>query len=82
MFHEKSPYLFQLIPPNNNLYATRSYQSKKTPSFKIRHVFKDSYFLAVITEWNDLDANIQNYSSINVFKKELLKFIRTEPNST
>ena len=29
-FHEKSPsYLFQLIPPNNNVYATRSSQSNK-----------------------------------------------------
>ena len=33
--HKKSPtYLFQLIPPNNNNYATRSSQSNKTSSFK------------------------------------------------
>ena len=42
--------------------------------------FKDSFFPTVISEWNSL--NIQNSSSINVFKKELLKFIRPEPNST
>ena len=64
IFREKFPsYLFQLIPPNNNVYATRS-----SP--------------AVISEWNSFDINIQNSSSINVFKKELLKFIRPEPNST
>ena len=44
--------------------------------------FKDSFFLAVISEWNSLNVNIRNSSSINVFKKELLKFIRPEPNST
>ena len=84
IFHEKSPsYLFQLIPPNNNVYATRSSQSNKISSFKTRHnFFKDSFFPAVISEWNSLNIDIRNSSSINVFKKELLKFIRPEPNST
>ena len=84
IFYEKSPsYLFQLIPPNNNVYATRSSQSNKIPSFKIRrNFFKDSFFPAAITEWNNLDINIRNSSSINVFKKELLKFIRPEPDFT
>ena len=82
IFHKKSPsYLFQLIPPNNNVYATRSSQSNKISSFKTRHnFFKDSFFSAVISEWNSLDINIRNSSSINVFKKELMKFIRPEPN--
>ena len=81
-FHEKSPsYLFQLIPPKNNVYATRSSQSNKIPSFKNRHnFFKDSFFPAVISEWNNLDINIRNSSPINVFKKKLLKFIK--PKST
>ena len=39
--------------------------------------FKDSFFPVVISEWNSLDINIRNSSSINV-----LKFIRPEPNST
>ena len=84
IFHEKSPsYLFQLIPPNNNVYATRSSQSNKISSFKIRHNFlKDSFFPALISEWNSLDINVQNSYSNNVFKKELLEFIRLEPNST
>ena len=84
IFHEKSPsYLFQLIPPTNNVYATRSYQGNKIPSFKTRRNFsKDSFCPAVISEWNSLDINIRNSSSINVFKKELLKFIRPQPNST
>ena len=66
--HEKSPsYLFQLIPPNNNVYATRSFQSNKILSFMTRHnFFKDSFFPAIISEWNSLDINIRNSSSINV----------------
>ena len=84
IFHEKSPsYLFQLVPPNNNFYAIRSSQSNKISSFKTGHnFFKDSFFAAVISEWNSLDVNIRNSSSINVFKKKLLKFIRPVPNST
>ena len=76
-------YLFQLILPNNNVYTKRSSESDKIPSFKIKHnFFKDFPFPAVISEWNSLDINIQNSSSINVFKKEILKYIRPEPNST
>ena len=84
-FHEKSPPdLSQLIPPNNNVYTIRSSQSNKISSFKTRHNFfrHNFFFPAVISEWNGLYINIQNSSSINVFKKELLKFIRPEPNST
>ena len=76
-------YLFQLIPPNNNVYATRSFQCNKISSFKTRHNFSNnSLFLGVISEWNSLDKNIGNFSYINVLKKDLLKFIRPEPNST
>ena len=84
IFYKKSPsYLFQLILPNNNVYATRSSQSNKISSFKTRHnFFKNSFFPVVISEWNSLNIDIRNSSSINVFKKELLKFIRPEPNST
>ena len=83
IFHKKSPsYLFQLIPPNNNVYAARSSQSNKISSFKTRHnFFKDFFFPAVISEWNSLNIDIRNPSSINVVKKELLKFVRPEPNS-
>ena len=79
----KSPYyLFQLILPNNNVFAARSSQSNKILSFKTRHNFFKNFFPAAISEWNSLGINIQNSSSTNLFKKELLKFIRPEPNST
>ena len=71
IFHEKSPsYLFQLIPPNNNVYATRSSQSNKISSFKTRHkFFKDSFFPAVTSEWNSLDISIWYSFHINVLRK-------------
>ena len=63
--------------------STRSSQSNKIPSFKIRHnFFKGSIFPALISEWNSLDINIRNSSSIIMFRTELLKFIRPELNST
>ena len=43
---------------------------------------KIPFFFSVISEFKSLDINIRNSSYINVFKKELLKFIRPEPNST
>ena len=58
-------------------------RSSQISGFKARHNFlKDSFFAVVISQWNSLDVNIRNSSSIDVFKKELLKFIRPVPNST
>ena len=48
---------------------------------KSRVLRPDILFPAVISKWNSLDINIRNSSSITVFKKELLKFVRPEPNS-
>ena len=74
VFHEKSSsYLIQLFSPSNNVYAARKSrvpQSNKIPSFKIRHNFcKDFSFPAVISEWNSLDINIRNSSSIICLRK-------------
>ena len=73
--------------PVSNVYTRKSSQSNNIPSVKIRHIFfKNSIFLAVTTEWNNLEINlelnIRNSSSISVFEKELLKLIRPEPNFT
>ena len=58
-------------------------KARKSRILKTRHhFFKNSFFPAVISELNSLNIDIRNSSSINVFKKELLKFIRPEPNST
>ena len=57
---------------------------KATKSRVLRpdNFFKDSFFPAVISEWNSLNINIRNSSSVYTFNKELLRFIRPEPNST
>ena len=69
--------------PVSNVYTRKSSQSNNIPSVKIRHIFfKNSIFLAVTTEWNNLEINlelnIRNSSSISVFEKELLKLIRNQ----
>ena len=42
--------------------------------------FKNCVFPAVIMEWNNLNANIQNSVSCNIFKKVIPKFLRPERN--
>ena len=82
ILHSKSPsYLFNLIPENNNPYASRSALNNQIPFFNAKTNFlKNSFFPAVITEWNNLDISIRNSSSCHIFKNLILKFIRPEPN--
>ena len=82
MLHSKSPsYLFNLIPENNNLYASRSALNNQIPFFNVKtNFFKNFFFPAVITEWNKLDISIRNSSSCHIFKNLILKFIRPEPH--
>ena len=56
---------------------------KKVKSFFSRQkqtFSKNSFFPAVILEWNNLDVNIRNSASCNFFKRVILKFTRPEPN--
>ena len=39
------------------------------------NIFKNSFFLSAISEWNKLDFNIRNSVSLNTFKIKLLNFI-------
>ena len=82
ILHSKSPsYLFNLIPENNNPYASRSALNNQIPFFNAKINFlKNSFFPAVITEWNNLDISIHNSSLCHIFKYLILKFIRPEPN--
>ena len=77
MLHSKSPsYLFKLIPQNNNPSALNN----QIPFFNVKTNFlKNSSFLAVTTEWNNLDISIRNYPSCHIFKNLILKLIRPEP---
>ena len=52
------------------------------PFFKTRHsFFKNSFFPTTIIEWNNLDHNIRNSSSFNIFRRIILRFIRPSANS-
>ena len=46
-------------------------EATKPEILRSDNFFIDSFFLAVITDWNNLDKNIRNSSSINVLKKAI-----------
>ena len=78
---DQSPkYLFNIIPKLNRPYPTRN--ANNIPHFKVKHsFFKNTFFPSVIIEWNKLDPEIQNVPSLNIFKKNILKFIRPTANN-
>ena len=50
--------------------------------FKTKHNFlENSFFRSVIIEWNKLDPSLRRWDSYNVFKINILKFIRPSSNS-
>ena len=50
--------------------------------FKVRHnFFKNSFFPTVIIEWKKLDLEIRNSGFQEIFKKNLLNFIRRNSNN-
>ena len=62
-------------------YRTR--QCNKMPAINVKHdFFKNTFFPSTIMEWNKLDWEIKNFESIETFKKTILPFIRSSPNST
>ena len=51
--------------------------------FHFKHsFFKNSFFPAVIIEWNNLDISVRNSKSQSTFEKDILQFIRLSPSST
>ena len=82
ILHSKSPsYLFKLIPENDKPYGSQSALNNQIPFFKVKTTFlKNSFFPAVLPEWNNFDISIQNSSSCRIFKNLIQKFIRPEPN--
>ena len=68
-------YLYKFIPANNTFNYLLIV--KEIAIMKMKHkFFKNSFFPATITEWNDLDYSLRSATSINVFKQNILKFIR------
>ena len=76
IYKNKSPfYLFNLIPEKTSSYTTRNVDC--IPLIKIKHNFlKNTFFPSTIIEWNKLDPTFRNAESFDIFKSNILKFIR------
>ena len=61
-------------------YLTQNSNNIK-PIFCRSEYFANSFFPYSIKEWNKLSLEMRNSESYSIFKKSLLKFIRTIPNS-
>ena len=79
--HSEHPhYLFKLILSRSSSYVTRNMHN--ILFFKTRHTFlENAFFPSIIIEWNNLNHNIRNSNSSNIFRKSILKFIRPSGNS-
>ena len=78
---DKSPgYLYKYILPGDRDYLTRNSNNTKQ-IFGRSEYFANSFFSYTIKEWNKLSLEIRNSESYSTFKKSLLKFTRTIPNS-
>ena len=72
--------MFNLISVRNRHCSFRT--SDNIPCFNTEHsFFKNSFFPSTIVEWNKLDVSLRKCDSLNVFKKEILKFMRPYSNS-
>ena len=72
--------MFNLIPARNTHYSLRT--SDNIACFNTKHsFFKNYFFPSTIIERNKFYLTLRKCDSFNVFKKEILKFIRPSSNS-
>ena len=67
---------FQLIPKNTPPISNKVLKKVKSFFFFLKtkiNFFKDSFFPAVIMEWNKIDVDIRNSASCNVFLESYTK---------
>ena len=75
----KPEYLFYIIPKTNHLYNARL--SENVTTFYSRtDVFKYSFFLSTILEWNKLDRRIRQSTPMLSFRNALVKIGRPTLN--
>ena len=73
------PYLTELLPiMKTSCYSLRLNRAPTVPNFRTER-FKSTFFPSCCSNWNQLDPNIKNSSSIEIFKRALLSFIRPKP---
>ena len=69
-------YLTELVPiEKSSNYNLRSKYSSKIPFIRTER-FKSTFFPSCVLNWNQLDPDIQNSPSLDLFKRALLTFIR------
>ena len=50
--------------------------------FNIKHNFyKNTFFPSTIIGWDNLDPNLRNSENVDIFKNNILKFIKPKPNN-
>ena len=78
--HNMCPlYLTELLPiMKTHCHSLRSNRPPAVPNFRTER-FKSTFFPSCSFNWNQLDTNIQNSSSLEIFKRALLIFIRPKP---
>ena len=78
--HNMCPlYLTELLPiMKTHCHNLRSNRPPAVPNFRTER-FKSTFFPSCSFNWNQLDTNIQNSSSLEIFKRALLIFIRPKP---
>ena len=78
--NKSPPYLFNLIPSTSRIHTVRN--SNNTAPFKVTHnFFKNYFFPSVTSERNKLDFEIYNSASLEILKKHLLNYIRSNSNN-
>ena len=73
-------YLYKYILPGDRTCQTRNSNNIKQVFFRSEY-FANSFFLYTIKESNKLSLEMCNSELYSIFKKSLLKFTRTIPNS-
>ena len=68
--------LIPIVEPS--CYSLRSNRRPNVPIIRTKR-FKSTFFPSSPFNWNQLDPSIQNSSSVEIFKRSLLKFIRPKP---
>ena len=88
-WYRRLVYFFNIVSCNSPSYLNSLLPSKQRSYDPIRsnlfrnftshtNFFKNSFFPYCISEWNKLSPNLRNSTSISVFKKGLLAFIRPQ----
>ena len=73
-------HLRDIIPSTTRRYSSRNANNNLLVRAN-NNYFMSMFFPSTITEWNKLDMNIRNSTSLNIFKGILLRFVRPLENS-